>query len=78
MPHATPSKLSCLRCGGVLELGYVIEKTSSYGDTESWVEGEPESNWLGKKLDGRRVLPVTSHRCVECGQLAFFAMEDRE
>ena len=69
------SALDCRRCGGALEPGYVIERTSPYQDTEAWVEGEPETNWLGKKFNDRRVIPVASYRCITCGQLEFFAIE---
>jgi hypothetical protein len=69
------SDLACRRCGGALEAGYVIERKSAYQDTEAWVEGDPEPRRFsaGKDLRERRVLPVVSYRCEECGQLEFFA-----
>ena len=70
----TTAGLTCRRCGGALEVGYVIEELSAYQATEVWVEGEPESTRRGWKLEGRRKLPVTSYRCVACGQLEFFAV----
>jgi len=67
--------MDCLRCGGLLERGYVADKAHySVPDTQQWVEGAPEhSFWQGLKMKDRDVLPVMTYRCKRCGFLESYA-----
>jgi len=65
---------SCLRCGGTMSEGYVVDV--GYGSTSvpKWVEGSPvKSIWTGLKLRGKEQLSVTSFRCRRCGYLESYA-----
>ena len=40
-----------------------------------WVAGAPEKSfWMGLKIKGRQVLPVTVFRCERCGFLESYAL----
>jgi hypothetical protein len=55
--------------------GYFLD--SKHGDRRGlteWVEGVPvRSFWMGLKIKGRQVLPVTVYRCERCGFLESYA-----
>ena len=65
----------CLRCGGAMELGYVVDRgNEGLPGTQIWVEGAPERSFLaGLKLKGRSVLAVETYRCGGCGYLESYA-----
>ena len=67
--------LDCLRCGGGMDTGFMIDV--SYGRTAvpKWVAGEPASGFWssGLKLWGKEQLPVTTYRCRRCGYLESYA-----
>ena len=55
--------------------GYFLD--SKHGDRRGateWVAGAPEKSfWMGLKIKGRQVQPVTVHRCERCGFLESYA-----
>jgi hypothetical protein len=68
--------LSCPRCGGSMEQGYIIDV--GYGKTAvpKWVAGEPTTSlWAGGglKLRGKDQLEVSTYRCRGCGYLESYA-----
>ena len=68
--------LSCPRCGGGMETGYVVDVMYGHGSAAvpKWVAGEPQrSIWTGLKLRGKEQLPVTTYRCHRCGYLENYA-----
>ena len=68
------SAAACIRCGGSLESGFILDNTYGGRAPSLWVEGAPErSFWQGVKLRGRRQLPVTAERCRRCGTLSLRA-----
>lgn len=72
----TPWHRTCLRCGGELEEGYLLEQTESGYRPTNWVSGAPrKSAWVGLKLRGQRKLPLSAHRCVRCGAVDLYAPE---
>lgn len=58
-----------------MHLGYFLD--SKHGERRGateWVEGAPvRSFWMGLKIKGRQVLPVTVYRCDRCGFLESYA-----
>ena len=58
-----------------MDTGFLLEgDPGSMRAVTKWVEGAPEASlWTGLKTGDRRVLPVTSYRCAECGRLESFA-----
>ena len=68
--------LSCPRCSGSMEPGYVIDVGYGKSAVPQWVAGEPvTSMWMGGglKLRGRDKLDVTTYRCRRCGYLESYA-----
>jgi hypothetical protein len=71
-------ELTCARCGGSLEEGYIPEQGDmNYGlGPSEWVEGQPKiSFWAGLDTDGREKFKVEAFRCASCGRLELFARE---
>ncbi|NNF58694.1 MAG: hypothetical protein HKN04_10685 [Rhodothermaceae bacterium] len=65
---------TCLRCGGAMEEGYVLDITDSGKKTAKWIEGAPErSVWVGLKTGSRRSFALRAYRCAECGFVDLYA-----
>jgi hypothetical protein len=65
------NKLSCLRCEGVMEAGFIPNPTKGQ---MIWYEGEAPKGFSGLFSLGRRpVLLVMTHRCSVCGYLESYA-----
>ncbi|HET7816442.1 MAG TPA: PF20097 family protein [Sphingomicrobium sp.] len=71
----TPSRsLSCPRCQGSMEQGFVIDEGYGTKTVGQWVAGEPEKSiWTGLKLRGKQKLEVATYRCRRCGYLESYA-----
>ena len=68
---------ACLRCGGEMEEGFALDETYGEKKQGQWVEGEPKKSiWTGLKLGGRKKLPISAYRCMECGFLDLFARDE--
>ena len=67
--------LSCPRCSGSMEPGYIFDEGYGSRKVLQWVEGEPQfSKWGGSlKLGGKDKLEVTTYRCRSCGYLESYA-----
>ena len=70
----TQRSLSCPRCSGSMEQGYVLDEGYGNRTVGQWVAGEPErSIWTGLKFRGKTKLDVTTYRCKRCGYLESYA-----
>lgn len=68
--------LSCPRCGGSMDEGYIIDETHGTMKRQAWAQGAPEySFWFGLKLRGKKRLDVSTYRCGRCGYLESYAGE---
>ena len=66
--------LTCPRCSGTMEPGYVIDEGDGTRSVANWVAGEPERRiWTGLKLRGKSKVAVTTYRCRRCGYLESYA-----
>ena len=66
--------LTCPRCAGTMEPGYVIDEGYGTRTVANWVAGEPEKSiWTGLKLRGKQKHPVITYRCRRCGCLESYA-----
>ena len=69
-------RLECPKCGRRMQPGFLLD--SKHGDRRGateWVEGLPEKSfWMGLKIKGRQVLPVTAFRCERCGFVESYAL----
>lgn len=67
---------TCLRCGGEMEEGFLLDETNGGFRATQWVGEAPvKSVWTGVKTRGRRKLPVKAFRCVGCGAVDLYALE---
>jgi hypothetical protein len=70
-PHRS---LSCPRCSGSVESGYILDEGYGTRTVAKWVAGEPErSIWTGLKLRGKAQHDVVTYRCKRCGYLESYA-----
>jgi hypothetical protein len=70
-PHRS---LTCPRCSGQMEPGYIIDEGYGNRTVAKWVAGAPEKSiWTGLKLRGKDKLDVSSYRCRRCGYLESYA-----
>jgi len=70
----------CPKCSGEMREGFVLDR----GDLEvrhpaTWVEGPPKKSlWLGTRISGREMLPISTFRCTSCGYLESYARPEVE
>ena len=65
---------SCGKCGGRMELGFLLEHRDGMKDLTEWIEGAPEKGWFGSvKVKRKRQRAVETHRCTRCGYLESYA-----
>ena len=71
---ADPWHKTCLRCGGEMTEGYILDVTDSGKRASNWIEGPPEKDFWGSvKTGGKRQFPLTAYRCAQCGAVDFYA-----
>jgi predicted nucleic-acid-binding Zn-ribbon protein len=71
MPDATRA---CLKCGGEMEEGFVLDNTYGARLQSEWVEGAPEPSRLsGIRLKGKERIAIVTFRCERCGYLESYA-----
>jgi hypothetical protein len=66
--------LSCPRCSGSMESGYILDEGYGTRTVAKWVAGEAvRSIWTGLKLRGKTRHDVVTYRCKRCGYLESYA-----
>lgn len=81
--------ITCLRCDGLMEIGYTIDTDLSVNvcTASSWYPDELKTTYkalfTGKaydvdrikqsSLDQSKIRPITTYRCKECGYLESYA-----
>ena len=66
--------LTCPRCSGQMEAGYIVDEGYGSRTVAKWVAGEPQKSiWVGLKLRGKDRLDVATYRCRRCGYLESYA-----
>lgn len=67
---------ACVKCGGEMRQGFVVEVARSRAYPNTWIEGAPEEHYLrGLKMKGRDTYPISTFRCPACGYLESYAHE---
>jgi len=70
------AQLTCPKCKGSMEEGYVVDNTHNGFRQSRWMPGEPVASfWLGLKIDKSKLIPVTTFRCKGCGYLDSYAKD---
>lgn len=70
--------ISCLRCHGTMEEGYLLEITRVAAEQQLWVKGAPmpSGGWgAGLETSGTARYKVATWRCANCGYLESRATE---
>jgi len=54
--------------------GFIVDKSGGFTrEASEWVEGAPEKSFFGVSAPAARRIPVSTHRCSECGFLESYA-----
>ena len=70
---------TCVKCGGKMEEGFVVDQTYGGVASPEWAGGFPErSIWTGVKMKGRERYAVATYRCGACGYLEAYARPARK
>ena len=69
------SKSQCPKCTGLMERGFVMDRSLTGDRLLRWVEGEPERGGAtGVKLIERKTSQITrTDKCDKCGYLEFYS-----
>ncbi len=70
---------NCSKCGYEMEGGFLLDRgDAGYTYQTTWVEGEPAKSWFGTlKLKAKRILPVKTLRCKQCGYIELYAAKEK-
>ena len=68
------SKNQCPKCPGLMERGFVMDRSLTNSRLLRWVEGEPEiGGATGLKLIERKTSQIIrTDKCDKCGYLEFY------
>ena len=70
-------RVDCLKCGGTMEEGLVIDQSLGSSAQQQWGSGKPErSAFEGTVPSSRRLCPVATYRCSKCGFLESYAKKN--
>jgi hypothetical protein len=64
---------SCSKCGGKMEVGFLVDRIGGESVQASWMAGRPRAGADLQPETRGEGRPVLAHRCVECGHLEFSA-----
>jgi hypothetical protein len=64
-----------MKCGGPMQVGFILESTESGRQVSKWIEGMPEFPWnnFGVKIKNKEQHPIQTYRCAKCGYLESYA-----
>ncbi|HXH70492.1 MAG TPA: PF20097 family protein [Pyrinomonadaceae bacterium] len=70
------SILSCPKCKGVMNDGFIADVGYGTIQPSRWVKGEPvKSFWTGTKVSDKEKYAVKTYRCTNCGYIESYANE---
>ncbi|MBK8247546.1 MAG: hypothetical protein IPK85_09150 [Gemmatimonadetes bacterium] len=64
---------ACIRCGGSLEPGFLLDHIGGGSVQSQWFGGEPTPKAAGQAQSRGIGRPVSARRCTACGALELFA-----
>jgi uncharacterized protein DUF6487 len=66
--------LSCPRCGGSMEQGFIVDEGYGKKLVSAWIAGEPQKSfWMGLRVSAGERVEVATYRCRQCGYLESYA-----
>ena len=71
-------QLTCVKCGGSMQQGFVIDCTYGGNVVSQWAPGAPQLSFFGRlNLSSikrpRGTLPLAAFRCETCGFVEYYA-----
>lgn len=72
--------MDCMKCGGRMEMGFILDHAHSMMAQSHWVSGEAEQmqflglRWAGVTTRGKTVRTVDTYRCTRCGYLESYSV----
>jgi hypothetical protein len=70
---AADGPLPCLRCGGAMAQGFIMDKSHRGKEVGKWVPGAPQRSFWSVVKELPEALPIGAFRCASCGRLELFA-----
>ena len=67
------SPINCMRCDGVLETGFLLDRSWDGSRPLLWADASHVGTTTGAKADGIHQIEVDAYRCVNCGRVELFA-----
>ena len=66
--------LTCPKCSGGMEEGFLADNTYGGFLPGQWVQGEPKKSfWGGITVRGKVKIQIATYRCTRCGYLESYA-----
>ena len=70
---------SCPKCGSQMEIGFLLDNSYANLVPSLWIKGLPErAFWRLINIRGKTKRFVASYRCVDCGLLESYALDEWE
>ena len=69
----TENSYTCVKCGGLMEMGFMLDKRRHARQVALWYEGVPTANLLD--ISERRKIVILAYRCTNCGYLELWAQD---
>jgi len=75
---------TCPDCGGIMEEGFIFDRTGGALLVQRWLKGKPERGWLqseavaGYSAKGRECRMVETFRCGDCGLIKSYAIDETD
>ena len=67
-------KLTCLKCGGEMMRGFIVDHSFHQIAVSHWVEGLAQKSLMwGTKVPAEKSMPTATFRCTKCGYLESYA-----
>ena len=74
-----PDEKICPDCKGIMVEGFILDLTYGGQLVPRWIRGKPETSvWRGVKSSGKECYQVATFRCVQCGYLRSYGIEEVE
>ncbi len=70
----TKTSPSCPKCQSVMREGFLADGIHGGWSVTKWVAGMPKKSfWTGISVSGKKMIQVSTYRCVKCGYLESYA-----
>ena len=71
-----PSQLTCPKCNGAMEVGYVVDQSQASLFVSHWCKGPPQKSFWRQTKVPDVAFPIGMYRCSSCGYLEAYAADE--